>query len=66
MNLHKLLDPTITFFTDKLLGTMDSGLSRIEISNYFYSAKDFEKTFGDINFYEKEINRTLKVLDSIP
>lgn len=66
MNLHKLLDPTITFFTDKILSTMDSGLSRIELSNYFYSDKDFKKTFGDINFYEKEINRTLKVLNSIP
>ena len=66
MNLHKLLDPTITFFTDKFLNTMDSGFSRIELSNYFYSAKDFEKTFGNINFYEKEINRTLKVLNSVP
>ena len=66
MNLHKLLDPTIAFFTDKILNTMETGLSRIEMSNYFYSANDFEKAFGDINFYEKEINRTLKVLNSIP
>lgn len=66
MNLHKLLDPTIAFLTDKLLPTMDTGFSRIELSNYFYSADDFEKTFGDIEFYEKEINKTLKVLNSIP
>ena len=66
MNLHKMFNPTLAFFTDKLLGTMDSGLSRIELSHYFYSAKDFEKTFGDIDFYEKEINRTLKVLNSVP
>lgn len=66
MNLHKLLDPALTFFTDKLLNTMDAGFSRIELSNYFYSADDFEKAFGDISFYEKEINRTLKVLNSIP
>jgi hypothetical protein len=66
MNLHKLLDPTIAFFTDKILNTMDAGLSRIELSNYFYPANDFEKAFGNNSFYEKEINRTLKVLNSIP
>ena len=65
MNLHKLLDPTIVLFTDKILNTMDAGFSRIELFNYFYSADDFEKAFGDISFYEKEINRTLKVLNSI-
>jgi hypothetical protein len=45
---------------------MDAGLSRIELSNYFYPANDFEKAFGNNSFYEKEINRTLKVLNSIP
>lgn len=65
MNLHKLLNPEYHFFTEKLLQTMDAGLSRIEISNYFYSARDFGNGFGDLSFYDKESNRTLKALNSL-
>jgi hypothetical protein len=66
MNLHKLLDPELAFYTDKLLETRETGFSRIELSNYFYSTEDYDKFFGDINCYQKEIDRTFRILNSIP
>lgn len=41
MHLDKLLNPPIAFFHDKMLSSMDTGLSRIELSNYFNSFEDF-------------------------
>ena len=45
---------------------METGFTRIELSNYFYSSRDFDTFFGDINSYQKEIDKTLKVLNNIP
>jgi hypothetical protein len=42
MHLDKLLNPPIAFFHDKVLPSQETGLSRIELSNYFNSFKDFK------------------------
>ena len=48
MNLLKLDDSSTALYADKIVDTMEVEFSIIEISNYFYSAADFENEFGNI------------------
>ena len=66
MDLKKLLEPTLSFYLDKITPTKECGFGRIEVSNYFYSQDEWFKSCRSITPYEKQINKTLEVLNQMP
>ena len=66
MNLKKILEPNMSFYLDKVVPTKDHGFSRIEVSKYFYSQEEWTKSCHSITPYEKQINKMLGVLNSMP
>ena len=40
MNLNKIFDANMSFYIDKIQPTYKYGLSRIELSDYFYSQEE--------------------------
>lgn len=65
MHLDKLLNPPIAFFHDKMLPSVNSGLSRIELSNYFHSFGEFNAGIDNIPEFERQINVTLDALNQL-
>ncbi len=53
MTLDKLIYPTQAFLHDKMLPTLECGLSRIELSNYFNSFDDYFDNLGAIDYYNQ-------------
>ena len=51
MALDDLLLPGLSFYQDKIRPCLDEGLSRIELSNYFYSTQNYVEKFGAIKDY---------------
>lgn len=63
MAISKLLYPSIAFLQDKLLPTLEEGLSRIELSNYFNSWDNYRDNIGAINSYRMQIDSALDALN---
>jgi hypothetical protein len=51
MSLEKLLLPSISFCIDKINRTLDTGLSRIELSVYSHSHDEYEKKIEKTDLY---------------
>ena len=41
------------------------GLTRIEVSTYFYSEKDFNDNFSSIDNYKSKVDQTLSALNKM-
>lgn len=66
MNLKKILEPTVSFFIDKIVKTKKDGFSRIEISDYFYTYDEWQKQCRSTSSYEKKIEKVLNILNAHP
>jgi len=53
MTIDKLLYPTQAFLHDKMLATLECGLSRIELSNYFNSFEDYATNISALVDYQQ-------------
>ena len=65
MSLEKLLLPSISFFTNKINDTLDTGLSRIELSVYCYSFDEFLSKICKTEFYNQKVTNALKSLNEM-
>lgn len=55
MALEKLMLPSVSFCVDKINHTLDTGLSRIELSVYSYSYDEFQQKIGQTDLYFKKV-----------
>lgn len=52
MALEKLFFPPTSFYLDKILPTIEKGLSRIELSNYFYNFTEYVEKIDKVESFE--------------
>lgn len=65
MTIDKLLYPTQAFLHDKILPTLEYALSRIELSNYFHSFKDYRSNISALDVCHRQIDTVLDALNQL-
>lgn len=65
MSLEKLLLPSVPFCINKINQTLDTGLSRIELSVYSHSHDEYEEKIKKTDLYFKKVKKALRSLNEM-
>ena len=65
MGTRKLFKAPLAFHQKKLQPSFNDGLTRIELSSYFHSAKEWKQKALNVNYWEEKISNVQNALQSM-